>query len=246
MARIAIGEQVTSRECGIFEVVSKSKRAITVKFLQTGYTCTTDVANIRTGGVRDPYFPKVSGVGFVGVGDFLTKEGNKKLRSYGVWSMMLGRCYKVWQQGDINFTYNDCTVDTSWHNFQNFALWYTKQKGCETFELDKDLLTYGNRVYSPASCVLIPHEINIALQDKQDNSLEGFPGVHFKKSNQNYVAQMSIKGRTSKHIGSFSTPEAARDAYLLTKKKYLADLAEQYKSAIDERAYQALIAWEPK
>jgi hypothetical protein len=44
-----------------------------------------------------------------------------------------------------------------------------------------------------------------------DNST-GYRGVHFNKCSGRYIAQISIAGR-GKHIGSFSTPEAAAIAY---------------------------------
>ena len=61
-------------------------------------------------------------------------------------------------------SYIGCKVCEEWLNFQNFARWiYDNKYECDDLELDKDLLIKGNKIYSPNTCCLLPHEINYAI-----------------------------------------------------------------------------------
>lgn len=71
------------------------------------------------------------------------------------WHCMLKRCYSK------NYpTYADVFVCDEWLTFSNFSKWLVSNPNWQELELDKDLLVSGNRVYSPNTCVLVPHYIN--------------------------------------------------------------------------------------
>lgn len=83
---------------------------------------------------------------------------------------MFNRCYSDTYH-IVQPTYIGCGVSEEFHNFQNFALWYNKIKyDCKyDLELDKDFLYEGNKIYSPATCCLLPTEINSNLNVNRHN-----------------------------------------------------------------------------
>ena len=92
-------------------------------------------------------------------------DGRQKVTSrcpfYRKWVSMLRRCYSVKYHRQFP-TYSDCTVCDEWLTFSNFKTWMEAQDW-EGKELDKDLLTEGNKVYSPDNCVLVLKAINSFL-----------------------------------------------------------------------------------
>ena len=104
----------------------------------------------------------VCGVGRYVAGEHLRLEDRRTTREYALWASMLHRCY-----GEVSMpvrpTYLSCTVGENFKEFQYFAGWCKGQVGYEMpgWQLDKDLLSLGNKVYSEDTCVFIPSQINI-------------------------------------------------------------------------------------
>lgn len=69
-----------------------------------------------------------------------------------------------------------------------------------------------------------------------------FP-IGVSKDGKNYRAQCSYNG-IRKNIGTFTTPELAFNAYKTFKEAHIKELAEKYKTTIDQRAYLALMNYE--
>jgi len=89
---------------------------------------------------------------------------------------MLRRCYDP--KSHIKHpTYKNVTVCKEWHNFQVFAEWFEAQHKEEWYELDKDLLSRDNKIYSPETCLLIPCSLNSFLPNSQTNNTSGYTGV---------------------------------------------------------------------
>ena len=64
-------------------------------------------------------------------------------------------------------SYKGVEVCEEWYNFQNFAEWCETQKFLnakdvkgKSYQLDKDILVKGNKIYSPDTCCFVPPEIN--------------------------------------------------------------------------------------
>ena len=75
---------------------------------------------------------------------------------------MLQRCYSKHHR-HVYKTYQDCTVDSEWHNFQNFAEWFyiNYPKDGKKYQLDKDIKKKGNRVYAEDNCIFVTAEQNM-------------------------------------------------------------------------------------
>lgn len=59
--------------------------------------------------------------------------------------------------------YDDVTVSESFKHYHIFKRGYLAQYIEEGWELDKDLLLKGNKVYCASMCCFLPKEINSAL-----------------------------------------------------------------------------------
>lgn len=169
-----------------------------------------------------------------------TKEISKE---YATWRGMIGRCYHRTENRKIAYKrYDGCSVSDFFKYYSNFYEWANKQKGfgVSEFDLDKDLLFKGNRVYSEDRCVFLPSEINTAIQANRSDRGEHPIGVYFHKQTGGFIARMKRKN-IDIHIGLYKTPEEAFANYKVEKESYLKHLAEKWKSQIDDRAYIALM-----
>lgn len=159
---------------------------------------------------------------------------------------MLERCQPGgWQQRNKP-AYIGCEVHPDFIKFQDFAAWCNTQIGFgkESFQLDKDILLSGNKVYGPDTCCFVPKIINQLMIKNERNRGEYPIGVTYHKQRQKYVAEYSVDGRNIK-LGRFDSVDDASMAYRLSKTKYIRDVAGQYKDSIDPRVYAALIGYVP-
>lgn len=183
----------------------------------------------------------VSGVGVSTRGKHPRTVNRKMTHEYGIWRDMLRRCYCEERQR-IQPTYRDCTVSENFKNFQYFAEWGNAQVGfgLDGYQLDKDILIKGNKIYSEDVCVFVPREIN-SLLIKCDNSRGELPvGVSYHKKTKKYVAQLSIEMKPH-HLGLFDCPIKAFEKYKAEKESHIKQKTEEFKDLIDVRVYDALI-----
>lgn len=155
----------------------------------------------------------------VGICDIPCMENGKLTKCYIAWSGMLRRCY------DNKFhirlpTYIGCSVDPAWHLFSNFKEFYDANYR-EGFELDKDLLFPGNKVYSKETCRFVPRRINTLFLDCGASRGKYPVGVTYGNIviGRPYNAQLSTYGK-QKNLGYFETEEEAHNAYNVAKKEY--------------------------
>lgn len=239
-----VGIVLDSKSFGKFEVIKYVNWSnVTVRFIDTGYVKTCDMKEVKTGSIKDYMKPSVYGVGIMG-DNYLTIGSNAKDREYEVWSGMIKRCYSELSL-KIRPTYIGCTVSDNFKSYEKFYEWYRDQVGCnDKFDLDKDLLVKGNKIYSESTCVLIPPEINNALT--KANKIRGkYPvGVHYCNTRKSLIAKINRGGGQQEYLGKFKTAEEAFLAYKTAKEDYLKTLAEKWKGSIDVRAYNALMNYE--
>lgn len=215
---------------------------IKVKVIGTGEIIETTYDNFKRGAIKPKMSKTVFGVGIVGDDKARDKNG-KYLDSYRRWQNMLGRCY---DEKHKYLTYEDAKVCEEWLYYPNFKKWYNEnyyEVGEERMELDKDILSKGNKVYSPDNCVFVPKLIN-SFFTKRGNGRGKYPlGVSLCKDTNRYRATMNYKGKGIK-IGRFDTVEEAFLKYKECKEKYTKLLAEEYKNKIPQKLYEAMYKWE--
>lgn len=201
--------------------------------------------DFKKGKIKNPYFPSLFGVGFIGKGRFKTRDENgKPTKCYATWRNMLQRCY------DPKFhekypTYKGCRVCKEWWNFQVFAEWYYShfyELENKMMSLDKDIIKKGNKVYSPNTCVFVPHSINTLFVKSNKVRGEYYIGVY--KNGNKFEAQLSKGNGKQIPLGLYDTPEEAFLTYKQAKEAYIKEVAEEYKGKIDPRAYEALMKYE--
>ena len=240
-----VGKVCKSKSSGDFKILKyNDKKNVEIRFLKTGFETTVQLGSIRNGYVKDRYAPSVYGVGVVGtkypirVNGVLTKE-------YVLWQSMLKRCYSD-DFKKKHPTYEYCEVSDKFKSYEYFYEWCHKQIGfCnEGFELDKDLLVKGNKVYSESTCVFIPSEINLLLIKREASRGKHLIGVSWSNTNKAFMAQVSKNKGKSEHLGFFNTELEAFNVYKKAKESFVKEQAEKWKGKIDDRAYNALMNYE--
>lgn len=185
----------------------------------------------------------VYGVGIYSTGKYDSTKDKRQTVVYKAWNDMLRRCYSEKYHAKKP-TYIDCDVCCDWLDFQAFAHWYVNHKYFGmSYQLDKDLLSTGNKIYCPDSCTLIPQEINKLLTNSGATRGQYPQGVNYHKRVRRFGANMN-KNNKKQHLGYFDTIEDAANAYKAAKEAHVKDIANAYKDVIDIRAYNALMSWQ--
>ena len=230
---------------GKFKIISyKDSKNVRVKFIDTGFETVARLDNIRNGKVKDRYLPSVYGVGIVGT-KYPISEGGVHTKEYGLWKNMLRRCYSDTYKKKYP-TYIDCKCSENFKSYEYFYEWCNEQIGFGNigFELDKDLLVKGNKVYSEDSCIFIPTEINTLLVKRAASRGEHLIGVYWHSKNKAFVARVNKSKGGSEYLGLFNTEIEAFKAYKKAKESFVKEQANKWKSQIDPRAYNALMNYE--
>lgn len=245
--KLEVGDRIESNSCGIYTIIEKSAGYCVIKF-DTGYVCTTDIRSARIGRVKDPLYPQVFGIGYLGVGTYIARLGSQSkgynsLREYNAWINMMQRCYYNKYESRVQgcLTYESIEVSPIWHNFQNFAEWYVPRRevfdktGIKRPSLDKDILAIPtqDKIYSPDTCCLVPIEINGAMIgiDKIDSGI--------LKQLNGYVVYHKSK-KASEH---FDTIEEAIEVRKVIKQEHFTNLANKYQHVIEPKVYDKLCNW---
>ena len=241
-----VGKVCKSKLSGDFKVLKHNdNRNVEIRFLKTGYETTVELGDIKKGNVKDPYSPSVCGVGILGT-EYPIRVNGVRTKEYVLWKSMLERCYSDSAYQKKRPTYKDCEVSENFKSYEYFYEWCHKQIGfgVEGFELDKDLLVKGNKVYSENTCVFIPQEINKVLT-KSDKIRGKHPiGVHYHKRDKSFVARVCKNKGKQERLGFFKTELEAFNAYKQAKESFIKEQANKWKSKIDPRAYNALMNYE--
>lgn len=184
--------------------------------------------------------PSVHGVGIV---DAPTKnsDGTRK-QAYLTWKDMLRRCYTA--SSTHNANYADCSVDQSWLRFSVFETWYLKYYR-QGYQLDKDILEAGNRVYSPKTCCFVPRAVNVLLTARTKARGPYPQGVTQQVRNGRVVYLVATLHKYGKMhaLGWGHDPQALHEIYRKAKAEHIIDVANaQYKAgSIKRNVRDALI-----
>ena len=196
---------------------------------------------LRGVGMIDKNKPTVCGMGIVGYKYGVTNGDGIHCAEYVYWKSMLNRCNSKLYKSRRP-TYEVCTISENFKHYEYFYEWCNKQIGFSVndFQLDKDLLVKGNKIYSEETCLFLPKEVNTLLSVKKSQRGSCVIGVTFNKRESKFKSQMSKFGNKLS-LGTYTTEIQAFNAYKLAKEAYLKEIAEKYKSQIDLRAYDALM-----
>lgn len=175
----------------------------------------------------------------VGINDY---DGNvyihrQAISSYNCWRDMLQRCYSPICQIKHQ-SYIGCSVCDEWKYFSNFKKFYDLNYR-NGFDLDKDILIEGNKIYSPETCVFVPQYINLLLVDCKAASGDLPLGV--MANHHSYLAHCcDYNKRITK---TFKTIEEAQNWYSITKKRIVKEQATRafLDNAIKTDVYLALV-----
>ena len=177
----------------------------------------------------------------IGINDYVGNMSikGKALVSYKCWHAMIERCYSPILH-IRRPTYIGCTVCDEWLYFSNFKKWYDENYR-EGFDLDKDILIEGNKIYSPETCRFVPQYINKIL-NKHCNHGGNLP-CGISKNNNSYVARCrnGNGGRLEKYSSDIST---LIGWYSETKTSVVREVATRALEAgeIQQDVFDALIA----
>ena len=237
-----VGKVCKSKLSGDFKILKYNDSTdVEIRFLKTGYETVTQLGNIKSGGVKDPYLPSVYGVGVLGTKYPPTISG-RNTKEYDLWKSMLRRCYSDNSKKNRP-TYEGYEVSDKFKSYEYFYEWCQNQIGfgVEGWHLDKDLLVKGNKVYSESTCVFLPSEINSLLVKHTPSRGKHPIGVSWYSKSKTFIAQVNKNKGKSENLGYFTTELEAFNAYKTAKESFVKEQAEKWKGKIDERAYNALM-----
>lgn len=232
-----IGEKwITNEGYNIKIIEYFGKNNCTIQFENNLILKNIQYWRIKTGNIKNLTHKSIYNVGYFGIGSY-----NSTHKGYGTWSTMLERCYNEIKKPK-NQSYKDCSVHPDWHNFQVFAEWFDENY-VEGYELDKDILVKGNKVYGPSTCCFVPKQINNLFTKR--NKLRGdFPiGVNYHPVNKKFVARCNVYG-CSEHLGYFDSPEQAFYIYKKTKEGEIKRVANEWKDKINQRVFEVMLKYE--
>ena len=240
-----VGKILKSKNSGGFKILKyNNSRNVDIQFTNTGFETTVQLVQVKSGNVKDPYSPSVFGVGILGAKYPITVNG-VKTKEYKLWQSMLERCYSATYQKKQP-TYIGCEVSDNFKSYEYFYEWCRKQIefSNQGWQLDKDLLIKGNKVYNEFTCVFIPSEINSLLTKCTASRGEYLIGVCWSKTNKAFRAMVSKNKGKQEHLGYFKTELEAFNAYKVAKESFIKEQANNWRGKIDDRAYNALMNYQ--
>lgn len=158
----------------------------------------------------------------VGTNDANYLVVNKGVRCpyYKKWSSMLERCFSK-SLHKKHPTYIGCTVCNEWLLFSNFRSWMMKQEWVG-MELDKDIISIGNKKYCPELCAFVDHQTNSLLRMRTKSLLP----VGVSKCNKGgYIASIRVDNKKV-YIGWYENIANAKKAYAERKAALINKLAK--------------------
>ena len=179
----------------------------------------------------------------VQINEEVTKDGGKRIQKsvfrckyYEAWRNMLERCYSK-KYLESYPSYIGTSVCSEWLYATAFKKWMEEQDWNGKC-LDKDIIVPGSKLYSPKTCAFVLQATNKFVTARDASRGEYPVGVCLYKPTGKYIASCKnpFTGK-QEHLGYFSTPEDAHEAW--RKRKYaLAQLVAATES--DPRVVEAL------
>ena len=155
------------------------------------------------------------------------------------WNDMLKRCYSD-KFARSRPTYSGAYVCDEWLKFSSFRNWWL-ENSVDDYQLDKDILVLGNKVYSPETCIFVPNKFNSLIVFSGAVRGDCRLGVYFEKQIGKYRARCKsqITGRVES-LGCFDSDDEAYMAWRCKRLQVAAELKSEM-DAIDERIYHGIV-----
>lgn len=176
------GKVFNSNNYGRFEAIKYIGSArYLIRFVDTGYETTVKNSRMLDGGVVDKLLPNLCGFGFVGDGIYNSKDHKEAFKK---WTYMVIRVHSNSSKNGKGL-HHTCTICKEWSNFQNFAAWHFESypEDGKGYELDKDKIKKGNKLYSPSLCCYISHKENAQASNSRVHYVSGPKGELLKVFN---------------------------------------------------------------
>ena len=224
----------------------ENSKNVKVKFLDTGNIVTTCVSHLNAGLIKDKQRPSVCGVGIC---DILCSRGGESTKEYVHWAEMLNRCYSKARKRTAR-SYSSCEVSETFKYLSKFSKWCNEQIGFnfkddkgKPFQLDKDILIKGNKIYSEETCAFVPQEVNLLFVNCSKTRGDSAIGTCYSKAHKKYLSKIRKCGKLM-HLGHFDSEIEAFLAYKEAKEAYVKEVANKWKDQIDPRVYEALMKYQ--
>ena len=242
MKNCRINEVHTTNEGYKIKIIEYfNSKNCTVRFYDIFNTTLKNISycHIIKKALKNPNHSSICNVGYMGIGKYSSRNSGKPSRNYKIWKSMIERGYDSTFKNKCP-TYKDTTVCVKWYNFQNFAKWYEEnwKPYMEGWQLDKDILIKGNKIYSPETCCFVPVQINILLI--KGEKVRGDLPIGVRVLGNSFQTRLNKNGK-SLCLGTFNTPEEAFEAYKIAKEAYIKEVADKWRGQITDKVYQALI-----
>lgn len=157
--------------------------------------------------------------------------------AYDRWSQMIRRCYD--KDSERNYpTYAGCFVCQEWASFTNYYHWF-RENYVPEWQIDKDLLYPGNKVYSPETCLFVPKWLNCFLLNNSASRGEYPVGVCKLGKKYSAFCNNPSTGK-QEYIGLYASPNEAHEAWKKIKLLHARDKKSEIDS-VDERLYENII-----
>lgn len=208
----------------------------------------TSYKHFINGDIKNPYYPSVYDVGIVG-NKYSNWVDGKATKEYDAWKQMLRRCFDE-KLKEKYPTYKDAICCDEWLLYENFYEWlhlqenFDKWLSGEKWEVDKDILIKGNKIYSPETCCLVPHIVNCLFV--KNSALRGDLPIGVYKTIRGFGYQarcMNYLIGERVYLGYYMTANEAFQAYKNYKENIIKQIAqiEYEKNNITKRCYDAML-----
>lgn len=236
-------ENINNSGCTMKIVVYNNFDDIIVEFQDEykGLVHTT-YKNYLIGNVKNPYGANVCNIGITG------NKYPTNTKEYKTWLSMIQRCFSEKEKIKCP-TYRDVACCDEWLLYENFHDWLHSQENFEQWlcgkrwNVDKDILVKGNKIYAPEYCCLVPHNVN-TLFIKCNAARGELPiGVHKNKNHFIALCRNPIKNKYE-YAGNYPTLD---EAFYLGYKSHKENIIKQVaqiefdKGNIIKECYEAMM-----
>ena len=153
-----------SNNYGKFIILNKLENYTSeIMFITTGYKTIVRNDKIKSGSVKDPYYPSIRNIACQG--EWEKSDVNNKL--YTLWKGIVDRCYNIDNDNYSYYGKRGVRLSNDWKCFEfflrdikNIPNWDLKLENWDNYNLDKD--TIGNSLlYSKSTCIWLTKSDNL-------------------------------------------------------------------------------------